>query len=593
MTKRYANNTNYIVVAEPHLIHLYQINKGWIKSVQSKNPVLGIAAWGDVVATYSIKGIILVWYSLFEKYSYNISYMHWHSHTISSMCFSPDGSQLYSGGEEGVLVQWNLKRNIKQFFARLGAPIKNLGISSEGSCIAISTEDNHLSLLDTLKWSLAWKIENLTMSPISGLIAFANRIKLVVEPLRNDLVANGQPGHLQFFDPITDQLKKVLEIVPFNRISRTNYENMAAPIVEHFAFSTCGHKLATIDSRQLFYGQLIKQEIILQFWQLDDKISSDFLLDSSIESPHEQPVNSLVFNPMKDEVVTLSRDCTFKIWVTRIKQSPFEKQLAKSYWMCLLTGKYKIGMVPRCAAFSSDGSVLGIAFDDVVTVWAENGSSKLLIGSFVNKSTLTYKKSIVRFIAFVPKTGKLLLENETSITLWNVALNSEVWTVKGQILCSSVVSTANCKDLAVDSCFMGGNIGVCYLSTEDSSSHIQLFNEVSPLPLHQWMLEGQRVKSLNFLGSAKGLVALTTNHRIFLLNFDLLEATEISLNSAEMIEKSFRTEDLGPHRPFVPTGYVSAEDEMEVDMEQPPDQNEKIARKKSRKTTDSDIDQEL
>ncbi|OEH78287.1 wd g-beta repeat-containing protein [Cyclospora cayetanensis] len=53
--------------------------------------------------------------------------LHWHAHAVSSLAFSSDGLVLLSGGEEGVLVMWQLQQNFsKQFVPRLGAPILHI-----------------------------------------------------------------------------------------------------------------------------------------------------------------------------------------------------------------------------------------------------------------------------------------------------------------------------------------------------------------------------------------------------------------------------------------------------------------------------------
>ena len=34
--------------------------------------------------------------------------LHWHAHAVAALQYTPDGAQLLSGGEEGVLVLWKL-----------------------------------------------------------------------------------------------------------------------------------------------------------------------------------------------------------------------------------------------------------------------------------------------------------------------------------------------------------------------------------------------------------------------------------------------------------------------------------------------------
>ena len=52
---------------------------------------------------------------------------HWHAHAAACCDFTPDGSLLLSGGEEAVLVMWQLGgREDRNFLPRLGAPLRSV-----------------------------------------------------------------------------------------------------------------------------------------------------------------------------------------------------------------------------------------------------------------------------------------------------------------------------------------------------------------------------------------------------------------------------------------------------------------------------------
>jgi NET1-associated nuclear protein 1 (U3 small nucleolar RNA-associated protein 17) len=46
---------------------------------------------------------------------------HWHSHAVASVVFNSDGTYMLSGGEEAVLVIWQLETGAKRTLPRLGA----------------------------------------------------------------------------------------------------------------------------------------------------------------------------------------------------------------------------------------------------------------------------------------------------------------------------------------------------------------------------------------------------------------------------------------------------------------------------------------
>jgi len=95
----------------------------------------------DCFATGDSKGTIRLWYCLtdgslsgasgLEKRAQTTSF-HWHAHAVSSIVFTPNGAYLLSGGEEAVLVIWQLHTNKKEFVPRVGAPISTIAISPAG-----------------------------------------------------------------------------------------------------------------------------------------------------------------------------------------------------------------------------------------------------------------------------------------------------------------------------------------------------------------------------------------------------------------------------------------------------------------------------
>lgn len=52
------------------------------------------------------------------------------------------GSNMLSGGQEGVLVMWQYKTHHQEFLPRLGAPINHLVVSPDDSLTAVSQNEN-------------------------------------------------------------------------------------------------------------------------------------------------------------------------------------------------------------------------------------------------------------------------------------------------------------------------------------------------------------------------------------------------------------------------------------------------------------------
>ena len=92
----------------------------------------------EYFATGDAKGIVRLWYCLNDNFPTGVkgiekraptTTFHWHAHPVSSIAFSSNGAYLLSGGEEAVLVIWQLHTGKKEFVPRVGAPIANITVS--------------------------------------------------------------------------------------------------------------------------------------------------------------------------------------------------------------------------------------------------------------------------------------------------------------------------------------------------------------------------------------------------------------------------------------------------------------------------------
>ena len=105
----------------------------------------------EYFATGDLKGQIRLWYCLDPAQIPSRSQgenrpltttLHWHAHAVSSIAFTPNGSYLLSGGEESVLVIWQLHTGKREFVPRVGAPIVSIAVASHQS-----SDEEYLLLL--------------------------------------------------------------------------------------------------------------------------------------------------------------------------------------------------------------------------------------------------------------------------------------------------------------------------------------------------------------------------------------------------------------------------------------------------------------
>uniref|UniRef100_A0A3Q2D1Y4 WD repeat domain 75 n=1 Tax=Cyprinodon variegatus TaxID=28743 RepID=A0A3Q2D1Y4_CYPVA len=152
----------------------------------------------DCVASGHEDGKIRLWRNFNHRKEYTYSTLHWHHSAISSLCFTPEGTNLLSGGVESVLVQWRYKQESQlDYLPRLGAAITHIAVSPDGTLFSTSHSDNKITLIHG-----GVKVSAI----IQGLVQGDVQTDLLVDPRSKALVLNGKPGHLQFYSLQRDKL---------------------------------------------------------------------------------------------------------------------------------------------------------------------------------------------------------------------------------------------------------------------------------------------------------------------------------------------------------------------------------------------------
>jgi hypothetical protein len=94
----------------------------------------------DHFTTGDDKGVIRSWYCLrqdlmgradTEKRAQTTT-LHWHAHAVAGLAYTPNGAYLLSGGEESVLVLWQLHTGKREYVPRVGASINGIAVSKAG-----------------------------------------------------------------------------------------------------------------------------------------------------------------------------------------------------------------------------------------------------------------------------------------------------------------------------------------------------------------------------------------------------------------------------------------------------------------------------
>lgn len=338
------------------------------------------------VAVGDSSGRVVLMKNLHQKPSES-SY-HWHTLPVIIIAFSKSGGHMYTGGGECVLVKWTLSNTQnKAFLPRLPAPIKHITIAPENIYIAISTLDNGISVVNP-QLKLTSVIQRFTWGVVSSSKSLFTA-GLIVDPRTGSLVLNSRTGFVQFYDIHTKNLLYNVNITSQNLLSQERSAVIVNTEVTKIALNYDGTWMATVEQRD---DDVSYTEVRLKFWNFDAK-NQVFVLNTSVEFPHENGINALKFQPNTSLngydhfVVTSGKDNKFKLWNLVDPESTYKQS---KFWQFYSVGFYR--QLPSTdAAFSIDGSILGVGFESSLTLWSpESMNLKATLSHILYPQTITH-----------------------------------------------------------------------------------------------------------------------------------------------------------------------------------------------------------
>ncbi|KAK3912020.1 WD repeat-containing protein 75 [Frankliniella fusca] len=398
----------------------FQRNKGnWFR-VSGKRYLTCVACHPTelCVATGDNTGRVLIWRDIIDNPQPPSAVYHWHTLPVTDIVFSQSGTFFYSGGGEHTLVKWRLNTpNEKSFLPRLSAPICHLSVSKDNMIIAVSTQDNGIQLVDPQR-EITRTIQYFSWGVQSG-DGPLFPAGLNLDRRTHSLVLNSRTGHIQFYDPSTHSLLYNLDITGQNYLTQERNTKIINTEVIRVALSTCGKWLSTVEF--IDNGEM-SVHVTLKFYNFVDS-SQKYSLNTYISMPHQGRVHALQFQPNESQndgllAVTTGEDKRFRIW-------SFNKG-KNSAWQCVCVGHYR-DQPTRDAAFSTDGSVLGVSFGSSLTLWNPDSCSLKCSLSSASSS----KASPILSIQFGNNDCCHLVVTGTAhgLIVWNILTLSIVWTV--------------------------------------------------------------------------------------------------------------------------------------------------------------------
>ncbi|KAG5869680.1 hypothetical protein JTB14_035605 [Gonioctena quinquepunctata] len=412
-----SNGKEYFSVAQNNIVYFIKLNGDSLSrySMQEGRTFSCVACHPaeQIVLTGDSTGRILAWQNLFSE-DKTQTVFHWHTLPVQTVCFSTSGSYFFSGGSECVLVKWQLENvNERKFLPRIVAEIQHVAVANDNLYVAVATKDNAIRILDPTMEQIAL-IQHLVLGKhySSGIL---------YDPRTRSLIMNGNQGQIQFYSPDDMSLMFNIDIVGQNKITNERNCVMVNTEITKVAISKTGFWLATVEERK---DVEFHSEIRLKFWKFDES-KQTFQLNTSIEYPHENSVNSILFQPTNSDdnlqCVTVGNDKKFKVWKVVDCSTIHKKGMA---WQCHGVGFYR-DLICSSLSFSIDGSLMATGFGSILTAWVADSCE--LKCSLIHP---LHKESIkqVQF-GYGDQCHLLVAASANQLSVWNILTLSMVWTV--------------------------------------------------------------------------------------------------------------------------------------------------------------------
>jgi len=203
---------------------------------------------------------------------------------INSVAFTPNGRQLFAGGEDGNVRIWDVESGAVFFPIGVSSPVLTLALSTNGLRLAVGCADGRVSVYDVAKAEEA-KTKKLYESRSQS----GRALCVAFSPDGQRLVSCGADGTIHLWDAATGKALFMLN-TPLPVL-----EGHIAKVKQGLAFSPDGRLLVTGDSDNICV------------WDLQE---GKRLLAQS----HNGRILSVAFSPDGRFALTGSADGTIQLW---------------------------------------------------------------------------------------------------------------------------------------------------------------------------------------------------------------------------------------------------------------------------------------
>ncbi|OIV99785.1 hypothetical protein TanjilG_26123 [Lupinus angustifolius] len=205
---------------------------------------------------------------------------HWHSSGVKLLSFSSDGAYLYSGGQEGVLVLWQLDTGKKKFLPRIGSSLLYFLDSPDPSLSLISCADNQIHILKVPSMEIVMSISGIKPRLSSEEVCESFSSRSAAFDHSSGLVAVQTENYcIQFYSLFAN--RGLYEVQACERNHHPG--DVITVVVTLVELSIDGSMMGTVEVKLPEEG--IGGLVCLKFWDLDTD-SRRFSVSTLIYEPH-------------------------------------------------------------------------------------------------------------------------------------------------------------------------------------------------------------------------------------------------------------------------------------------------------------------